>query len=202
MNNVALRCFSFSLLMLLSVGSFCAHAAQAQECHPTPSWIFRPSTYTHAPETGARVAQYQRIAPVEGLDDPRLYTSGYRRTRTTLRGADGSVDATYQVQNWGNGRGGLDAEWERFHDAWLQSYMSGGNYSGYAAPYGAGFFGQGPHGHGGYPGYGHPGPGGYGHPFPHAAPYGPHGGHYGGNYGGPYGPAAGGVAPPWAAPRP
>ena len=94
-----------------------------------PSWMFNRSTYTHAPETGARVAQYERHVAVEELPDPRRVTSGYRRTRTTLRGADGSVDASYQVQNWANGNGGLDAEWERFHDAWQQSYLRGSYYN-------------------------------------------------------------------------
>lgn len=162
-----------------------------QSCEGSPSWAFRRSTYSHAPETGGRVAQFQRIEPVEGLDDPRQYTSGYRRTRTTLRGADGSVDATYQVQSWGNGRGGPDAEWERFHDAWLQSAISGGSY--YATPgYGyGGAYGYGP-GHASGFGYGS-GPGGfwtgYGHGYP--APYG---------FPGPYGTGYRGyIAPhsPW-----
>jgi hypothetical protein len=94
-----------------------------------PSWIFAPSTYTHDPETGARVAQYMRPAPVEPLDDPRIVTSRYRRVRTNLRGPDGSNDTTYDVQNWGNGRGGLDAEWQNFHDAWKDSYLTGGSFN-------------------------------------------------------------------------
>ncbi|MEM6798259.1 MAG: hypothetical protein AAF589_01975 [Planctomycetota bacterium] len=93
-----------------------------------PSWVFARSTYTHDPASGARVAQYQRVAPVEDLDDPRMVTSRYRRIRTTLRGADGSIDSAYEVQNFGNGRGGLDAEWERFHDAWRQSLLTGSYY--------------------------------------------------------------------------
>lgn len=94
-----------------------------------PSWIFARGTFTHDPYTGARVAQYMRPAPVEPLDDPRIVTSRYRRVRTNLRGPDGSNDTTYDVQNWGNGRGGLDAEWERFHDAWKESYLTGGSYN-------------------------------------------------------------------------
>jgi hypothetical protein len=94
-----------------------------------PSWVFRRSTYTHDPETGARVAQYQRIAPVEPLDDERNVTSRYRRIRTNLRGTDGSIDSTSEVQAWGNGRGGIDAEWERFHDAWKESYLQNGYYN-------------------------------------------------------------------------
>ena len=97
---------------------------------PSPSWIFRRSTYTHDPETGARVAQYQRIRPVEPLEDERNVTSRYSRSRTNLRGTQGSVDSTYTVQSWGNGRGGLDAEWERFHDAWKESSLQGGNFNG------------------------------------------------------------------------
>lgn len=121
-----------------------------------PSWIFRRGTFTHDPETGARVAQYERIPPVEPLDDERLVTSRHRRSRTNLRGIDGSIDTYYEVQSWGNGRGGLDAEWERFHDAWKESYLQGG------------FYNQGPW-FSGYPGWGygpfHPGhgAGGWGH---------------------------------------
>ena len=142
-----------------------------------PSWIFRRGTYTHDPYTGARVAQYMRKPPVEPLDDERAVTSRYRRSRTVLRGIDGSTDTYYEVQAWGNGRGGLDAEWERFHDAWKESYLSGGYYNqnpwghGNGGPGYGGFpGGHGPgYGHGypgyGFPGYGHGGPG-YGH-HPH-----------------------------------
>ena len=103
-----------------------------------PSWMFRRSTYSHDPVTGARVAQYQRIAPVEPLQDEREYTSRYRRIRTNLRGTDGSIDSTYEVQGWGNGRGGLDAEWERFHDAWKESYLQNGSSNQNGRPWGWG----------------------------------------------------------------
>jgi hypothetical protein len=138
-----------------------------------PSWVFAPSTFTHDPATGARVAQYMRKPPVEPLDDQRAVTSRYRRTRTNLRGADGSYETDYQVQAWGNGRGGIDAEWERFHDAWKESYLSGGYYNGpgYGGSpgYGGGYPGYGYGGPGyGFPGYGYGGPGygapGYGFP--------------------------------------
>ena len=136
-----------------------------------PSWVFKRSTFSHDPATGARVAQYDRIPPVEALDDPRAVTSSYRRTRSAVRGADGSVDSTYQVQSWGNGRGGIDAEWERFHDAWRQSITAGGYFHQNApVPYGTVY---------GYPGGGYgPGFGGYQYPngFPPrygVPPYGP-----------------------------
>lgn len=130
-----------------------------------PSWIFSRSTYTHDPETGARVAQYERIQPVEPLEDERNVTSRYRRVRTNIRGTNGSVDSTYDVQAWGNGRGGLDAEWERFHDAWKESYLQGGYYNAGPA-YGYGGYGRWNNGNGYYgPGNGYGGPGpGYGPP--------------------------------------
>jgi hypothetical protein len=95
-----------------------------------PSWVFRRSTYTHDPVTGARVAQYMRTPPVEPLEDERNVTRRYRRIQTNLRGTGGSMDTTYDVQAWGNGRGGLDAEWERFHNAWKESYLQGGYSNG------------------------------------------------------------------------
>jgi hypothetical protein len=136
-----------------------------------PSWIFRRSTYSHDPYTGARVAQYMRTPPVEPLDDPRLVTSRYRRSRMNLRGAQGSNDTYYEVQAWGNGRGGIDAEWERFHNAWKESYLQGGYYNSPGGPWGWG---------GGHPG------GWYGPAHGFAAPA------YGYPGGGPaYGPGAG-----------
>ncbi len=131
--------------------------SHAANCGAQESWLFARSRYTHDPATGIRVAQYQQRLPVEPLPDQRLVSSGYRRTRSVLRGADGATDTTYQVQSYGNGRGGMDAQWERFHDAWRGSTVGGGNF--YA---GGGF---------GFPGYGwgHPGNGqpGFGHPgFP------------------------------------
>jgi hypothetical protein len=118
------------------------------------SWVFARGRYTHDPSTNARVAQYEAVAPIEPLPDQRLVTSGYSRSRSTLRGADGSSDTYYRVQSYGNGRGGLDAEWERFHDAWRGSTVGGGAYSGFA---------------GGYPGYGY---GNYGYPGGHFGHYG------------------------------
>jgi hypothetical protein len=169
-------------------------APYVAECYAVdapPSWIFRRSTYSHDPYTGARVAQYMRTPPVEPLEDERNVTSRYRRSRTNLRGADGSVDTYYEVQAWGNGRGGIDAEWERFHDAWKESILSGGYYNqgpgygglGYGAPgYGGpwGYGGGGPgYGHG-FPGYGYPG---YGGPW-QGGPHPRHGGgHHGGHHG-------------------
>jgi hypothetical protein len=170
----------------------CAKTVYVNPENEGPSWIFRPSAYTHDPETGARVAQFMRKPPVEPLEDERAVTSRYRRTRTNLRGTDGSSDTYYEVQAWGNGRGGIDAEWERFHDAWKESYLQGGYYNqspGWGGPWN----GNGPW-HGGGPGYGYgngyPGYGGSGPGWGHGGGWGggnhpPHGGGHGhGNHGG------------------
>jgi hypothetical protein len=149
-----------------------------------PSWIFRQSTYTHDPASGARVAQYMRTPPVEPLEDERLVTSRYRRSRTNLRGTNGSIDTYYEVQAWGNGRGGIDAEWERFHDAWKESYLQNGYYN--QQPVWNGSWGHG--------GYGHPG-NGYGPGHGYSPGYGGHfppwqdggGNHHGGGHGGHHG---------------
>lgn len=116
------------------------------------SWIFARSRYSHDPDTGGRVAQYAMKPAIEPLPDPRAVTSGYNRTRTILRGADGSVNTRYQVQSYGNGRGGMDAEWERFHDAWRGSTIGGGNFQTFPQQFGfGGGFG------GGFPGFGYGG---------------------------------------------
>jgi hypothetical protein len=139
------------------------------------TWAFARSRYTHDPETGARVAQYAMKPPIEPLDDPRLVTSGYSRSRVVLRGADGSADTYYRVTNYGNGRGGLDAEWERFHDAWRGSTIGGGNYQVFPGTFGFGGYGGGPvYGGPGGPGNGSPGYGGPG--YGNGPGYGPNGG--------------------------
>jgi hypothetical protein len=163
----------------------CAAVAYPYPENEGPSWIFRPSTYTHDPYTGARVAQYMRTPPVEPLEDERAITSRYRRSRTNLRGTDGSFDTYYEVQAWGNGRGGIDAEWERFHNAWKESYLQNGFYNqspAWGSPWNRGVPS---YGHG-YPGNGYPGGHGvWGQGGGNNPPNGP-GGYGNGNGDGPY----------------
>jgi hypothetical protein len=168
-STIAVACDKFAAAVMTAEPPCITDTAQAGSA---PSWIFRRSTYSHDPYTGARVAQYMRTPPVEPLDDPRLVTSRYRRSRTNLRGTQGSNDTYYEVQAWGNGRGGIDAEWERFHDAWKESYLSGGFYNqgpgsapwGWSGGHPGGWFGPG-FGVGG-PGFGVPGGGFPGHGGP------------------------------------
>jgi hypothetical protein len=132
---------------------------------PARSWVFKRSTFTNDPVTGARVAQYARKDVVEPLDDQRLVTSSYRRTRTVNNGRDGSMDTSYQVQAWGQGGGELGAQWQMFNDVWKEAILSGSFYNGSQA-YGP--WGQGGQGWGGGPGWGGGWNGGWNpHPWPH-----------------------------------
>jgi hypothetical protein len=85
------------------------------------SWAFSPGAYTHSPESGARVVQYAQHEPVEALPDQRQTVSRYWRTRTNLRGVDGSNDTIYEVHSFGNTLGGFDAQRERGYDAQLET---------------------------------------------------------------------------------
>ena len=174
-------------LLLLTAWAVAVTAVSAKAEAANSNWVFRRGYYTHSPKTGLRVAQYAPLPAVAALPDVSRIRSGYRRSRVTMRGPDGTVDDSYQVESWGNGRGGLDAEWERFHDAWRSSILAGGTRSG---PYNGGY---GPLNPGyGAPGYGAPGYGapGYGH-GPRPLPYG-YGYGLGAGYGsGGYGPNAG-----------
>ena len=97
----------------------------------TESWVFARSRYTHDPETGARVAQYvdeaaDRAAGRPAARDQRLLAQPHRDPRPRRLGRH-----HYRVTNFGNGRGGMDAEWERFHDAWRGSTIAGGQSQAY-----------------------------------------------------------------------
>lgn len=110
--RVALR----SLALLLT--------ATASPTMAQGSWAFAPAAFTHNPQTGMRVTQYAAPAPVEGLPDPRQTVSRYWRTRTNLRGADGSQDTIYEVRSFGNTLGGFDAQRERGFDASLRTLQA------------------------------------------------------------------------------
>lgn len=85
------------------------------------SWMFAPGAFTHDPRTGARTTQYAAHEPVAPLPDPAQTVSRYWRTRTNLRGADGSSDTIYEVRSFGNTLGGFDAQRERGFDASLET---------------------------------------------------------------------------------
>ena len=64
-------------------------------------WTLAPSTYSHNPETGQRVAQYAQPQPAFVYENPTYLKSGYHHRRATLRNADGSLDQLHIVEEWG-----------------------------------------------------------------------------------------------------
>ncbi|MEN0109854.1 MAG: hypothetical protein AAF805_03940 [Planctomycetota bacterium] len=100
----------------LFVGALAAGEVAAQS-----SWLFAPGRYTHSPQTGGRVVQYAAKPALPALPDPSQTVSRYWRTRTNLRGVDGSQDTVYEVRSFGNTLGGFDAQRERGFDAQLET---------------------------------------------------------------------------------
>lgn len=119
--------------VVFTTAIFVLSAVHAYPAGPD-TWMFRPGYYTHRPDTGQRVTQYAPLPMVAPLPDTRPFASGYQRVQVSQRGPGGTTETYNRVENWGNGRGGLDAEWERFHNAWRGSILSGGFRSGYGYP--------------------------------------------------------------------
>ena len=87
-------------------------------------WFFQPSRYTHDPVKGERVAQYAPGVTPYAREVPNFVESGYRHTRTSIRGADRTADHMHVVQTWGLG------EQIRPYGEWQRPYRAG------ATPYG------------------------------------------------------------------
>ena len=107
------------LVLLVVLSAFAPAVGRAAD-----SWIFRPSHYTHDPESGQRVSQYAPKQPAYVRADPTYMQSGYRHSRSTLRGIGGSVDRRHVVETWGAG------EMIRPYGEWQYPYRAG------ATPYG------------------------------------------------------------------
>ncbi len=107
----------FLLTMMFSVP-----ATQASDV----SWIFRPGYYTHSPETGERVAQYEPERPSIVPSDPTYQESGYRH-QVYQNGAD----VLNLVQTWGAGTGIRPyGEWEYPYRAGATPFGPWGNPQG------------------------------------------------------------------------
>jgi hypothetical protein len=63
-------------------------------------WILAPSTFTHDPQTGARVSQFAQVPPVYVQTRPDYIKSGYRHNRSSIYAGDGS-DNQHIVEQWG-----------------------------------------------------------------------------------------------------
>lgn len=86
------------------------------------SWVFRPSYFSHAAQ-GERVAQFQQEPAIAPPFAPNYLVSGYRHTRSTIRGAE-SYDHLHVVRTWGLG------EFLRPYEEWEFPFRPG------ATPYG------------------------------------------------------------------
>ena len=163
-------------VLMAALSALCVFVATPSNADDS-SWMFRAGAYSHHPATGERVNQFEPLPTLAALPDTRPISSGYRRSLVSQRGPDGGSTQYYRVDNFSNGQGNLDAEWERVNEVWQRSVLSGGYGSGngaggpgYGGPgygypgYGAPGFGA--PGYGGFPGYGAPGYGypGYGAP--------------------------------------
>ena len=151
------------------------------------SWIFRPSHFSHDPNSGERVAQYAEKERAYAPHDPTYVKSGFRHRRLMTRSLDGSVDRLHLVETWGQGdRIRPYGEWQRPFRAGATPYGPWGNPGGpWTMPFDSW---QNPYGLGQLP-YGYPGPGypraapyppaPYAAPYSSVYPYGPHDGHDG-----------------------
>jgi hypothetical protein len=88
------------------------------------SWAFRPSRFSHNPQTAERVLQYAPNQTPYAYGDGTYQQSGYRHMRSAVRGADGNADRIHIVETWGAG------EYIRPYGEWLRPYREG------ATPYG------------------------------------------------------------------
>lgn len=126
------------------------HSAEAQ------SWLTAPSYYTHDPQTGRRVDQYQQNDRV--VHTPPSTRSLYRHRRSTLQIGD-SIDIYHAVDQYG--------DIVRPYGEWRFPYRP------FSAPYPQ--WGPNFNGGFGYPGWGGPGWGGPGWGGGGWGPYGPGG---------------------------
>jgi hypothetical protein len=157
-----------AIVFVLSI--FVVPAAEASDV----SWMFRPGYYTHSPETGQRVAQYEPERPSIIPTDPTYQESGYRHQVIQL-----GTDYLNLVQTWGAGTAIRPyGEWERPYrpgatpyGPWIMPYRAwqnpygpaNGPFYGYGAnPYGGALYGLRPEAAGGWQGW----PGGGPRPSP------------------------------------
>ena len=116
---------------LILVGVTLASPAMAKSQQPPPiqggasstciageSWVFRPSWFSHAHQTGERVVQYQPPPPGIVPTDPTYQESGYRHKRSGLA-VRGSFDYRHVVETWGAG------EFIRPYGEWLYPFRPG-----------------------------------------------------------------------------
>jgi hypothetical protein len=129
-----------------------AVALSAATSASAADWILAPSTYSHDPQTGARVAQYAPVPPVLVQTRTDYLKSGYRHNRSSIFSGDGA-DNQHIVEQWGRP--------VRPYGEWLYPYRPYSvPYQYWGAPYaGLGYpYAPAPHwrGRGAWPGHNNP----------------------------------------------
>jgi hypothetical protein len=136
------------LVLLAAAFALAPRGAAAEES----SWIFRASCYSHSPQTGQRVAQYQPEEPAPAPADDTYQQSGYRYIHSGIC-VGNSQDHVHVVQTWGQGDSIRPyGEWEYPYRPGATPYGPWGNpqgpwtspFNSPQNPYGAGQFGQAP----------------------------------------------------------
>jgi len=124
--NLLLSRLALIVVRLLTILFVCSLLSPATA---TP-WINQQGVFSHNPATGERVTQYAPTPPVYGPQRADYARSGYRQTRSTLRGRTGT-DNYHIVEEWGRP--------VRPYGEWLRPYRP------YSVPYqlwGPPFYGQ------------------------------------------------------------
>lgn len=126
-------------------------------------WITAPSTYTHDPNSGERVAQYSPIGPFYTYPQASFTRGGYRNTRSSLQ-VGTSADHYHTTEQWGapvQPYGEWQFPFRPYsvpYGAWGPQPFGGFPFGGFPQGVGLGYGGGG-YGGGGYPGTGFPGGG-------------------------------------------
>jgi hypothetical protein len=84
--------------LMIAVASILTAAPQLR----ATDWILAPSTYTHDPQTGERIAQFAPVPPVYlRAGRPDYVESGYRHRQSVIRDRRGGADRLHITQEWG-----------------------------------------------------------------------------------------------------